>query len=135
LEVWRLLKHQISFFSGEEFNVDPNRGLTGVCDFLISQSPEQLFPEAPVAVIVEAKKEDLKSGLGQCIAEMVAAQCFNVRKQNEIPVVYGVVTSGSRWLFLQLEQQTVTLDLQEYPLFPLERILSILTWMAQPVKG
>jgi len=131
-EVWRSFDHQISFFSGEEFNVDPDRGLTGVCDFLISRSPEQLFPEAPVAVMVEAKKEDLKAGLGQCIAEMVAAQCFNDRKKNVIKTIYGIVTTGSRWMFLQLEGQNVTLDLQEYPLFPVEKILSILTWMAQP---
>lgn len=131
-EVWRSFNHQISFFSGEEFNVDPDRGLTGICDFLISRSPEQLFPEAPVAVMVEAKKEDLKAGLGQCIAEMVAAQCFNERKKNAIQIIYGIVTSGSRWMFLKLDGQNVTLDLQEYPLFPVEKILSILTWMAQP---
>ncbi len=74
LEVRRILNQQISVFSGEEFNVDASVGLNGVCDFLISRSPEQLTVEAPAIIIVEAKKSDLKSGLGQCIAEMVAAQ-------------------------------------------------------------
>lgn len=41
LEVKRQLKGQISVFSGEEFNVDPEAELTGYCDFLLSRSPEQ----------------------------------------------------------------------------------------------
>lgn len=45
--------------------------------------------ESPVIAIVEAKKDDLKSGLGQCIAEMVAAQRFNSNRQNAIDVIYG----------------------------------------------
>jgi hypothetical protein len=34
--------------------VDVTTGLNGVCDFLISRSPEQLEIEAPAIVIVEA---------------------------------------------------------------------------------
>jgi hypothetical protein len=40
LAVRRILDRQISVFSGEEFNVDVSVGLNGVCDFLISRSPE-----------------------------------------------------------------------------------------------
>lgn len=54
---------------------------------------------APVIAIVEAKNEDIKSGLGQCIAEMVAAQIFNEHENNEIPTIYGIVTSGEIWKF------------------------------------
>ncbi|MEH2001951.1 MAG: hypothetical protein V7L00_25000 [Nostoc sp.] len=74
LEVRRIFNSSISVFSGEEFNVDASIGLNGVCGFLLCRSPEQLTVEAPAIVIVEAKKSDLKSLLGQCIAEMVAAQ-------------------------------------------------------------
>ncbi|NES00941.1 MAG: hypothetical protein F6J86_45470, partial [Symploca sp. SIO1B1] len=108
LEVRRILERQISVFSGEEFNVDSSVGLNGVCDFLISRSPEQLTVEAPTIVIVEAKKSDLKSGLGQCIAEMVAAQRFNQAKEQPLTAVYGCVSSGTQWRFLKLEGQTVT---------------------------
>jgi hypothetical protein len=59
LEVSRHLSHQVSLFSGEEFTVDADRGLNGICDFLISQSPQQLEIDRPVIVIVEAKKVDL----------------------------------------------------------------------------
>jgi hypothetical protein len=77
MEVRQILKQQISFFSGEEFTVDESLGLNGICDFLLSRSIEQVDIEAPVFVLVEAKKGDLKAGLGQCVAEMVAAQQFN----------------------------------------------------------
>lgn len=131
LEVRNILNQQISVFSGEEFNVDAAVGLTGVCDFMISRSPEQLEVEAPVIVMVEAKKGDLKVGLGQCIAEMVAAQKFNEAKGRSISAVYGSVSSGTAWRFLKLEGQIVTIDLTDYPLPTVDKILGFLVWMVR----
>jgi len=131
LEVRNILNQQISVFSGEEFNVDAAVGLTGVCDFLISRSPEQLDIEAPAIVIVEAKKGDLKVGLGQCIAEMVAAQKFNEAKGRSISAIYGSVSSGTAWRFLKLEGQIVTIDLTDYPLPTVDKILGFLVWMVR----
>ncbi|MCC5611270.1 hypothetical protein LC612_32110 [Nostoc sp. CHAB 5834] len=128
-EVRKILNRKISFFSGEEFNVEPEVGLVGFCDFLISLSPEQLFIEAPAVVIVEAKKENLKGGLGQCIAEMIAAQRFNAKYEKPLATIYGSVTSGNLWTFLKLEDSTVTIDLTEYLISPVEQILGILVWM------
>ncbi len=130
LEVRRHLKQRISVFSGEEFNVDASLGLNGVCDFLISGSSEQLAVEAPAVVIVEAKKADLNSGVGQCIAEMVAAQRFNAARNRPVSNIYGCITSGTQWRFLQLQGKNVTIDLTEYPLSPMNKILSYLVWMS-----
>ena len=94
-ELLEYFNQRISLFSGIEFNVDVEEGLTGVCDFLISKSPDQLSLEAPVIILVEAKKEDLTAGLGQCVAEMLAAQRFNAEKGNDIPIIYGTTTSGT----------------------------------------
>lgn len=125
------LKHyfndQISLFSGTEFNVNPASGLNGRVDFLISRSPEQLDIEVPVAILVEAKNENLNAGIPQCIAELLAAAQFNQNRGNQIPILYGVVTTGSLWKFLQLEGNTVTIDLNEYSVQPLEKIVGILT--------
>ena len=74
LEVRKILKRKISLFSGTDFTVDSALGLNGVCDFVLSLSAEQLEVEAPAVMIVEAKKSDLNLGIGQCIAEMIAAQ-------------------------------------------------------------
>ncbi|WP_366853759.1 hypothetical protein [Microcoleus sp. PH2017_22_RUC_O_B] len=98
-------------------------------DFLLSRSPEQLFIKAPAVVLVEAKKEDLKPGLGQCLAEMVAAQRFNQQKQQPISTIYGTVTSGTVWRFLKLEEQCVSIDLTDYSLLPVEQILGFFVWM------
>ncbi|MDJ1168965.1 hypothetical protein PMG71_05960 [Roseofilum sp. BLCC_M154] len=129
VEVRRILKRQISLFSGEEFNVDESLGLNGRCDFLISHSREQLAIEAPAILIVEAKQADLKTGIGQCLAEMVAAQQFNHSKQNPLPTIYGSVTNGFQWQFLKLAGTEVTIDLNLYPLPPVETILGMFIWM------
>lgn len=82
---------------------------------------------APVVIIVEAKKENINGGLGQCIAEMIAARIFNERQSLDIPVIYGAVTSGTNWRFLKLEEQVVSIDLTEYYLRDIKKILGILT--------
>jgi hypothetical protein len=125
-ELKKQLNNTISLFSGKEFDVDSERGLNGFCDFIISSSPEQLFIQAPVITIVEAKNENIQSGLGQCIAEMIAAQIFNERKGNTIPYIYGVVTTGSIWKFLRLKEQTIEVDLNEYFINNIGQILGIL---------
>jgi hypothetical protein len=126
VELKKSFSQQVSLFSGITFNVDADQGLTGICDFLISKSSEQLFITAPVIMLVEAKNDNLKSGLGQCVAEMLAARIFNEREGNEIKTIYGVVTTGSQWKFLQLTEQVVSIDLKEYYLQDLEKILGIL---------
>ncbi len=131
VELLRLADNQIQLFSGEEFNVDRERGLNGFCDFLLSRSTISSIIQAPIVMLVEAKKGELDVGLGQCTAEMVAAQIFNANEEKAIPVVYGCVTSGKLWQFLKLENQELTLDLNEYQVTPVERILGILKWMVK----
>ena len=120
---------RISFFSGIDFNVDVESGLTGVCDFLVSLSPNQFYLEAPIVILVEAKNLDLKLGLGQCIAEMIAAQRFNSDRKNDISTVYGASTTGVEWLFLKLDGKCLQLDMSTYTIERCDRILGILASM------
>ncbi|HAG81110.1 MAG TPA: hypothetical protein DCL61_08025 [Cyanobacteria bacterium UBA12227] len=131
LDVRRALDRQVSLFSGEEFNVDESVGLNGVCDFLLTRSPEVLEIEAPAVIIVEAKKTELKLGFGQCIAEMVAAQRFNEVQGQPISTIYGSISNGNQWQFLKLEGLTLLIDLTVYPLPPVNSILGDLVWMTQ----
>jgi len=126
LEVKDIFEPKISLFSGSDFTVDQSVGLNGVCDFLISLSPEQLFIDAPAVVVVEAKKEDLNGGLGQCIASMIAAQRFNEENNQPVSTIFGAVTTGDRWKFIKLELNTVTIGLMEYSIPPIEQVLGIL---------
>ena len=129
VEVRRLACDRVQLFSGEEFNVDRDRGLNGFCDFLFSRSATSYIIQAPVLMLVEAKKGELDVGWGQCVAEMVAAQIFNQSKDKPLPIIYGSVTSGKLWQFLRLEGKDVTIDTNEYQVMPVERILGILSWM------
>jgi hypothetical protein len=79
--------------------------------------------------VVEAKNENLRLGVNQCIAEMVAAQTFNRAKGNPIETVYGIVTTGSTWLFLRLTDTIVSIDRSEYYIREAERIVGILLSM------
>jgi len=126
VDLRRQLQEQISLFSGVDFTVDDTKGLNGTCDFIITKSPEILIVTAPVITIVEAKKENITAGFGQCAVEMVAAQIFNQQAANEIKIIYGAVTTGSIWQFLKLEGQTLSIDLSEYYLKDVNKILGIL---------
>ena len=125
-ELRRLSGGRVSLFSGIEFNVSEAEGLNGVCDFILSRSPLQLILRAPVVTIVEAKKEDIKAGLGQCAAEMVAARTFNEREGEGPTTIYGAVTTGTIWRFLKLENNDLRVDRREYFLEPVGKILGIL---------
>jgi hypothetical protein len=130
LEVKTILDGRVSVFSGEEFSVDPSIGLNGVCDFLVSRSAEQISVEAPVLVVVEAKRDDLKQGMGQCLSSMVAAQRFNQQQGRSVPSIYGSVSTGTVWRFLRLEESVVTVDFTDYAIPPVDLVLSLLVWMA-----
>jgi hypothetical protein len=126
VEIKKRLPERMSLFSGRDFNVDPARGLSGYCDFLISRSPEQLVIESPVIALVEAKNDNILSGLGQCMAETIAAQIFNQRQENNIQTIYGVVTTGSIWKIFKLQGIAIEIDTDEYFINNVSKILGIL---------
>jgi len=125
METVRACQHRVQLFSGIAFDVDKERGLHGVSDYLLSKSPERFFPGQPVLAIVEAKKEDISGGLGQCTAAMVAARIYNERDSKNIEAIYGAVTTGNIWRFLKLQEAELTIDRPEYYLPQLGKILGI----------
>ena len=129
VELRKHFNRQISFFSGVDFTVEKTKGLTGRCDFIISNSPRQLEVTAPVATLVEAKNNNIKSGIAQCIAEMVAAQIFNERQNNQIPCIYGIITTGSNWKFLRLVEKRIDIEAGEHFIGNLDGLFGILLKM------
>ncbi|MEM9215597.1 MAG: hypothetical protein AAGD25_14795 [Cyanobacteria bacterium P01_F01_bin.150] len=144
-DVRRQSNYEVSLFSGKEFDVDQEQGLTGYCDFILCLAKEQLYINAPVMTIVEAKNENIIGGLGQCIASMVAAQIFNKKNKsrkedqadqqsqnlsglvnNSTDEIYDAVTTGTNWRFIKLNNQTVLIDKTEYYIRDIEKILGIL---------
>ncbi len=128
-ELFLMTDGQVSLFSGTEFSPDAASGLAGAVDFLISRSRERYFTQVPGVAVMEAKNEDTRRGLGQCAAIMVAAQRFNERGEQQSGVVFGGVTTGSNWRFLQLDGAHVAVDRREYHFNQLGLILGILQHM------
>ncbi|MDE0424038.1 MAG: hypothetical protein OXI24_09360 [Candidatus Poribacteria bacterium] len=131
LELREHFTQRISLFSGIDFSVDAEKGLTGVCDFLISLSPTQFHLEAPIIVLVEAKRDEPTTGFGQCVAEMLAAQHFNAERGNDLPCIYGTATTGTMWHFLKLEAQQLQIDSAVYSIGQCDKILGILASMVE----
>src|SRR5215831_3853087 len=126
IEVRKILKKQVSLFSGVELQVDAALGLTGICDYIISKSTNQVYVNAPAVMIVEAKNENIKAGLPQCIAAMYAAKIYNEREHTEVDRILGIVTTGSNWKFLTLEDTHVLIDYDEYLIDQAGKILAII---------
>lgn len=135
-ELWVHLDRRATLFSGIEFNVDPEKGLTGMCDFFISLDPLPSIVGAPISLFVKVpdisgKDEPHIIGLGACVAEMLAAQRFNAEKENDLPCIYGAATTGTVWQFLKLEEQKLYIDRAVYSIGQCDKILGILASMVE----
>jgi hypothetical protein len=122
----RCFPNRVSLFSGIELNADPEKGLNGVCDFILARSPVRHLLQRPVAIIVEAKRDCIPDGLGQCAASMLGARIFNERENQAVSNIHGAVTTGTLWQFLRLQGQTISLDTSDYSLGSIGKILGIL---------
>ncbi len=98
-------------------------------DFLLNLTPVPLGGDAPVIMIVEARREDVERGLGPCPAELVAVQRVNAARGHAIPVVYGAVTTGFNWRFVTLSEHNVVMDLRDYSLAEVDHFVGILIQM------
>jgi hypothetical protein len=128
----RDLNHnRIAIYSGQRLDGDPNVGLVGECDFLVTSTQPLPIIQAPIISIVEAKKNDIESGLGQCAAQMLGAQRFNQRDHTHITTIYGCVTTGEVWQILKLTDSTLLLDTERYYINELETILGVLQAIVQ----
>lgn len=129
-EAKRRCAQPVTVIPGLTFDVDKNRGLTGVCDFVLARSSDAFMLRAPIFAAVEAKREDITAAIGQCAAELVAIRIFNEKEKTAVPAVYGCVTTGSAWRFLKLEGETLFIDRTEYSLSNLPLLLGVLVSIA-----
>lgn len=113
------VSYQLSLYLGTAFNVEIESGLSGTVDYLFSRArSQQSMIRPPVTAVVETKSE--YRGMSHCLMQMIAAQRFTP----DLGCIYGVVTTGLIWRFLKLEAATVTIDLTDYSLCPVESLLS-----------
>lgn len=132
-DLWVRYRGAMSLIPGVDFDADPANRLTGRCDFIISRGPQRSIIGPPVLLIFEAKRDSIPDGLGQCISGMVGAQRYNRRHNTVVDPVYGCVTTGTSWKFLQLSGTDLTQDLTEYTISQVDHILGIMIHMIGPV--
>lgn len=114
-----------AIYSGQRLDSDPSRGLSGECDFILTLTAPLPVLQAPIVVIVEAKKNDIEGGLGQCAAQMVGARLFNQQEGNGLETIFGCVTTGESWQFLQLEHDVIIVDSVRYYIDRVDTILGM----------
>ena len=126
LELRRSLGPLFFLFSGVEWEADASRGLNGYCDFILTRGESQFVLSAPFVAVVEAKNDLIRTGLGQCIAAMYGAQLCNQNSGRAVSPIHGVVSTGSTWKFLRLEGTSLTIDVPEYYIDNLPKVMGIL---------
>lgn len=126
VEMWKRNKKQFSIYSGPDLDGDSSKGLSGECDFILSKGQQKVELDSPLFCMVEAKDQDLKKAIPQCIAQMEGARLYNEKHKKNISVIWGCVTTGEIWQFLKLENQTAYVDIKRYQLVELPVILGIL---------
>ncbi len=116
---------KLQYFSGNSFDVLPEKALKGRCDFLFTKH-FSLHIAAPVIAMFEAKDDNVDNWYGQCGAEMYAARLFNEQKNEPYKIIHGAVTDGYEWVFLRLEENMLLIDSDRYYRQDLPRLLGAL---------
>ena len=133
--VRELVDTPLSIYSGQRLDVDPERGLVGECDFILAAAPPVPPLRAPVIVVVEAKKNDVEAGLGQCVAQMLAAALFNQTAEGSPRSVFGCVTTGEAWQFLRLGEGIAQIDRRRFYIDNPQSILATIQAMLRTQRS
>lgn len=131
LEIAKRHQGTVTLHSGKLLNVDKKRGLAGECDFLLAQGRIPQVLHRPILSVVEAKKDDVMDGLGQCVAQLVGARLWNQQENPDADTLYGCITTGTAWLFVLLSGQTIIVDSETRYINEIEVVLGILDAITQ----
>lgn len=121
-EVYKRYANKAALWVQKSFTVDGK--LCGTPDYMLSQKSNlgKTILEAPLVLMVEAKRNDFEQGWGQCLAELVAADRLNSHSRP----VYGIVTDGKLWEFGRLHHQVFTKNSASYTITDLEKLFCVL---------
>ena len=116
----------IQIFSGEIINADKSLGLNGEIDFIITRLTDTIEPQAPIFSITEAKVGKVEKAIPQAAAQMLGARVFNQTNNEQIDTIHGIITDGTSWLLLKLEDLNLTIDSKFYYTHDLPYLLGAL---------
>jgi hypothetical protein len=115
----------VAIYSGMRLDVLPEQGLAGECDFVLTATPPVPVLHTPIVTVLEAKKNDVEGGLGQCAAQMTGARLLNQKEGRDGSRVFGCVTTGEAWQFLRLDETELRLDTARYYIDNVGGILAV----------
>jgi hypothetical protein len=113
-ELKRLNPLLIQIFSGEIIIADIVQGLNGEIDFIITKEKNSIEPQAPILCVTEAKIGRLDKAIPQAAAQMLGARVFNQKNGEQLDIIHGLITDGTSWRILKLENNTVFKDEKTY---------------------
>jgi hypothetical protein len=135
-ELQKRNKDVFAVYSGFSFDVDAEKGLQGFCDYLLARLPLRLIPDTPIIAVVEAKLSgSLAAAVPQCAAEMYATRIWNEQKGEPQQPIYGVITTGDLWLFLQYkENNIIEVDNKTFSINNLDTVLGVWQYIINQYK-
>lgn len=126
VELRAINNKNIAIYSGADLSADENKELSGECDYILSKGKQKLEVDGPLICMIEAKDQDMKRAIPQCIAQMEGARLHNQHHHKDIAMIWGCVTTGMEWLFLRLENKIAYIDTKRYSIVKVEEILGAL---------
>lgn len=121
-EIYKYYSDKAALWVQKSFAADGK--LNGTPDYMLSRKSHlgKTILDTPLVLLAEAKRNDFEQGWGQCLAELVAADCLNTSSRP----VYGIVTDGKLWEFGRLHHQIFTKNTAIYTITDLEKLFSVL---------
>ena len=110
-------------------------GLTGHLDYILALPSHTSFGEHKYKVVIEVKRagtgyRNFRRCYGQCMAQMIAMQCFNTKNISKVSNTYGALTNGEIWQFMKLTDNKFYVEKVRYQIDnALKKILGILDAM------
>ena len=132
LEFYKHYDCNFAVYTEQELN---ECGLKGNLDYILARCPLQNRGEDKYKVVIEVKREgseyrNFRRSFGQCMAQMIAMQCFNTRNKSKVSNIYGVLTNAEEWHFMKLTDDEFQVDTRKYRIDKeLKLILGILDAM------
>jgi hypothetical protein len=123
-----------TIYSGDNLEGNKELGLTGECDFILSKNTHSFTISYPIFALIEAKRNDFDLGIDQCAAQMYGAYLYNKKFKQNVPIIYGCVTTADEWLFLRLENNIIFIDTEKYFIKEIEILLGILQFIVSQYK-
>ena len=136
LELYKHCNRNFAVYTEQKLNIGV---LSGKLDYVMGRGDQTFLRQRgfnpPITVVIEVKSQTLSDNrlrfrFGQCMAEMVAMQFFNIENDSEVSTIYGVLTDAERWYFMKLTDDEFQADTRIYQIEnELQLILGILDAM------